>query len=131
MSRTALVAAVVLAVLAVACEDVIDVGVDSAETDTVEDGADAEGDDVGTGPIRVSREDFGDDWPLTVDEGVLACVPAFAVVFTAGGETYAVNGQAATQGYADIDPIWADDPDGLAPKKNIGPLIDRGLELCE
>ena len=33
------------------------------------------------------------------------------------------------QGFKDIEPIWADDPEtGL--KKNIGPIIDRGLALC-
>jgi hypothetical protein len=44
--------------------------------------------------------------------------------------TYAVNGLAEGSGkYANIDSIWADAPGGL--KKNIGPLIDRGLQLCE
>jgi hypothetical protein len=42
---------------------------------------------------------------------------------------YAVNGLAKGQGFKDIEPIWADDPEtGL--KKNIGPIIDRGLALC-
>jgi hypothetical protein len=46
-----------------------------------------------------------------------------------GRRCNAVNGLAKRQGFKDIEPIWADDPEtGL--KKNIGPIIDRGLALC-
>jgi hypothetical protein len=81
----------------------------------------------------VSRADFGEEWPLTVDSGVLSCEGAGSVYFTADdGRRYAVNGTAMTAGDAQrIDAIWADDPTGLSPKKNIGPLIDTGLKLCE
>jgi Protein of unknown function (DUF2511) len=75
---------------------------------------------------EVSRADLGSDWPLTVDSGTLVCEGAGSVTFTVNGTTYAVNGLAEG---ADIDPIWADSGDGL--KKNIGPLIDRGLSLCD
>jgi hypothetical protein len=40
-----------------------------------------------------------------------------------------LNGLAKTDGHRPIDPLWADDPD-TDGKKNLGPLIDRGLELC-
>jgi len=53
-----------------------------------------------------------------------------AIVFRNGGTDYAVNGVATTLNYADIEPIWADDPSGVSPKKNMGPLIQRGLRLC-
>lgn len=90
-------------------------------------GGDGDADDSS---IEVSREDFGADWPLTVASGILACEGAGAVTFTANGTTYAVNGMASSlDAGVDIDPIWAEARD--APKKNIGPLIDRGLELCE
>lgn len=88
---------------------------------------------VGSGSdnsITVTRADFGDEWPLTVEEGELAC-EADAVTFTTGGTTYGVNGLAIGRGHPEIDPIWADDPEGLVPKINIGPLLQRGLELCE
>ena len=86
-----------------------------------------------TGSQTVSRADFGEEWPLTVDSGVLSCEGAGSVYFTADdGRRYAVNGTAMTAGDAQrIDAIWADDPTGLSPKKNIGPLIDDGLKLCE
>lgn len=82
--------------------------------------------------VEVTRADFGRDWPLTVDSGVLSCEGAGAVYFTSGGTRYALNGLAQGQGDApEVDPIWADNPSGFAPKKNIGPLIDRGLQLCD
>lgn len=83
---------------------------------------------VGT---QVTQQEFGADWPLTVSSGTLRCEGAGAVLFRSpDGTDYAVNGTALTAGYGDIDPIWAADPTALAPKMNIGPLIDLGLALC-
>lgn len=81
--------------------------------------------------LSVSRAEFGDSWPLTVDRGTLRCEAPGAVIFQApDGSDYAVNGLASSQGYPGIDPIWADDPDPLIPKLSIAPLVDRGLALC-
>lgn len=80
---------------------------------------------------QVTRAQFGEAWPLTVDSGLLRCEPPGAVVFTApNGTEYAVNGLAESQGFADIDPIWAANPEPLIPKMDISPLISAGLELC-
>ena len=80
--------------------------------------------------IEVHARDF-DRWPLTVDEGTLRCEGAGSVTFEAGGQTYAVNGTArGLDAGSDIDIIWADDPDVDGLKLSIGPLINRGLELC-
>lgn len=58
----------------------------------------------------VSRAEFGEKWPLTVDDGVLACDQSSsalgAVVFSSGGRRYALNGTAKGQGIPPIDPIW-------------------------
>ena len=87
--------------------------------------------------VTITKQDFGEDWPFTVDEGVLAGNGSDGfceVLFTTGGVTYAVNGTAkATGQYADINEIWADDPStpGLSLKVSMGPVIDRGLELCD
>lgn len=79
----------------------------------------------------VSQAEFGDAWPLTIDRGTVRCEPPGAVVFQApDGSDYGVNGVATSQGYPELAPIWADDPDPLVPKKSIGPLLDRGLALC-
>lgn len=80
--------------------------------------------------VEVRRSDFGRAWPLTVTSGVLNC-EGLAVTFTANGTTYAVNGFARQMDrWPDINPIWADAGIGLGYKKDIGPLIERGLELC-
>lgn len=83
-----------------------------------------------TNPIEVSAVDFGDDWPLTVDHGLLRCEGVGAVTFTApDGTVYAVNGLAkSSTNHPAIDPIWADSGGGL--KKNIGVLIEFGLRRC-
>lgn len=82
----------------------------------------------------ISRESFGEAWPLTVDSGVLACDGkdgVGSVTFTADGTTYGVNGTALGQGLPAIDPIWADNPSVPGLKMNIGPVLDAGLALCK
>jgi hypothetical protein len=58
----------------------------------------------------VSREEYGAAWPLTVDSGVLTCdqsESAFgAILFSADGRKYGVNGRAKSLGHPPIDPIW-------------------------
>lgn len=92
-------------------------------------------DDGGEPPGYVEPADFDEPWPLTVDGGTLRCEPPSAVVFTApDGTEYAVNGMAESQDYADIEPIWRDDPDppaGADLKVSIHPLIEAGLDMCE
>lgn len=39
--------------------------------------------------------------------GDASCESPSSIVFTAGGHEYAVNGLAFSNGYDDIDPIWA------------------------
>lgn len=78
-------------------------------------------------PGYVSRAVLGDDWPLTVEDGTLACAGSDglgAVTFTTNGTAYAVNG-IATQRSAGIDitPI-------LVTGKDLSPLLARGLALC-
>jgi hypothetical protein len=88
---------------------------------------------------HVERSEFGDPWPLTVEAGDLSCEPPGAVFFTVGGVRYSVNGLAKARRFnaRDIEPIWARDEElirttkGTADfRKSIGPLIERGRELC-
>lgn len=78
---------------------------------------------------RITRVQFGEDWPFIVDEGVLRRHRIGSVTFKANGTEYAVNGLAKSQGFKDVDEIWADDPE-TGMKKNIGPIIERGLGLA-
>jgi hypothetical protein len=92
------------------------------------------------GSANISKSQFKDQWPLTVDSGTLKCEPAPTslkvqfVTFTSGGKTYALNGiargQAKQRGWKEIDPIWKDNPEIPGAKINIGPLITLGLTLC-
>lgn len=89
--------------------------------------------------LHLGCSDLGATWPLSVKEGLLQCeeeevagLIVQRVTFeTPSGSVYAVNGHALDAGYPDITPIWKKDPSGVAPRLNIGPLIDRGLTLCE
>jgi hypothetical protein len=93
------------------------------------DSSDSSGSDEPEG--HVSAADFGKRWPLTVDEGVLACDGSNgtgAVTFETDGKTYGLNGL-APQNLPDIDPIWKmDNTTGL--RVDISPLINAGLKLC-
>lgn len=83
-------------------------------------------------PGLLTRDNFGADWPLTVDFGVVACADGSVTFRAPDGTKYAVNGTAQAQHRAlpKIDAIWADDPDLDGVKINIAPVIDRGRELC-
>jgi uncharacterized protein DUF2511 len=52
----------------------------------------------------VSRGEFGWQWPFSVGTGTLGCSSG-AVVFRAGGTTYAVNDAAKSRGFAPIEAI--------------------------
>lgn len=79
--------------------------------------------------LKVKSSDFGDKWMLTVNEGELKCEGG-AISFTANGTAYAVNGTAKAKGYGDISSIWQAGTPPI-PKKDISPLIDKGLTLCK
>lgn len=103
--------------------------------------------------IDVSQSQFGDKWPLIVSNGTLKCTKSSVIFVTDSNKEYAVNGFAKSRGYLDITPIWKDDlsiydiadeirkPDetveevvknlGGPLKVNIGPLLRKGLSLCD
>ena len=56
-------------------------------------------------PGYVSRAEFGEKWPLTVDEGELHCSRSKVTFTTTDGKVYAVNGTAKAE-FPPIDPIW-------------------------
>jgi hypothetical protein len=98
------------------------------------------GSNAGTDPKLDSRQgragDLGDAWPLTMDAGLLDCHPGGRVMFTGNGKTYALNGTAksaaaASDWDANINEIWANDAAWPGTKKSMGPLLDRGLALCQ
>ncbi|WP_083421673.1 DUF2511 domain-containing protein [Mycobacterium ulcerans] len=86
----------------------------------------------------VERKTWTDGrWPFTVDSATLFCTkPAGPqserVTVVANHEMYALNGTAQDANlWPAFDPIWRDDPIAPGMKINIGPMIERGLALCE
>lgn len=82
--------------------------------------------------MEVDSECFEEEWPLTVDAGLLECIRGSAVVIHTSEGTFAVNGMAETWEEGEpIDPIWRDNTSGMGgPKVSMKPLVDAGLDLC-
>ena len=59
----------------------------------------------------IARAEIGWKWPLSVGVGTVGCI-SDAVVFRAGGVTYALNEAATSRGFAPLDPIWATQSSG-------------------
>lgn len=58
---------------------------------------------------KLTADDFGEEWPFTVEEGILSFANN-AVRFRVDRTTYAVNGTATMTGrYKEIEQIWAAD----------------------
>jgi len=86
------------------------------------------------GGRKVSKADFGDAWPFTVDSGTLYCKgssTAGAVTLRAGGKDLRAQQHGEhVRPRPRLTPIWADDPTSAGSKKSINPLITAGLRLC-
>jgi hypothetical protein len=88
---------------------------------------------------EVTKEEFGEDWPFTVERGFVDCTNLSGglreAVFRSGGMTYALNGtarsRAKAQGYEDVMDIWRDDPNNPGLKIDIGPILDLALQECD
>lgn len=83
-----------------------------------------------TAGVEITRMEYGEQWPFTVDRGELACVGSSGVVFTAEGTTYGVNEAAVASGYPDVEPIRQGSPILPSLKVSIAPVIEDGLALC-
>ena len=76
---------------------------------------------------RVTREEMGEDWPLSVDAATLYYNFPCLVV-EVGGVWYAGNGSAkGGLQMTSLDDIWASHPDW--PRKDIGKFIELGLAI--
>lgn len=135
-------AVLMLALAAAGCGDKADVASQSLARES--DPARADG-DAGEGTAEhtevagaqgdISAEDFGDEWPLTVDHAELRCLDDDRPVVAVPGEgVFGLTGYASTlDGVEPLEPdnpLWADDPDIAGAKKNISPLRDAAVALC-
>jgi hypothetical protein len=82
---------------------------------------------------EISKEQLGEDWPLTVESGVLKCIEDNGVplaTIEVNGVEYQLNGAAKSRGYEDIDIIWSNNPSIPGTRLSLSPLISKALELC-
>jgi hypothetical protein len=82
----------------------------------------------------IEKNDFGDEWPLIVDYGVVSCQAPGAVYFsTEDNRRFPVNGLAISGDTSgnDIREIWRDHPSPHTPKYPIGPVLNTGLGICD
>lgn len=79
----------------------------------------------------ISREDYGDRWPLTVDTAVLACEPGGVPTVTVDGTSYGLD-RADEQRIPPafrLERILADESDG--GRRDATVLLQDALALCE
>lgn len=90
-------------------------------------------------PAVVNAAAWSDgDWPLTIDGGVLSCMPqSFDAVFLTddSGRMWPLNGSAMSHGSRwgaepTLDPIWRANPALPGTRISISPLADRARSLC-
>jgi len=85
--------------------------------------------------VRVTRQQFGDEWPFAVREATIECRPDNVILLTTGQRTYGLNGTAMDAGYDSIrySSIWLDDPSyepGSGIKISLSPLIRWAVDFC-
>lgn len=96
---------------------------------------------VVVGERVVTRDEFGEDWPLTIDRGVLqlrsswmggSWHPAWRVTLKSGDSVYGLNGHALSDGYQKTDPIRLPHPERgeYGHRLSLSPLIQAGLALA-
>ncbi|NHC24694.1 hypothetical protein G6553_16130 [Nocardioides sp. IC4_145] len=80
---------------------------------------------------RVSDDDLGDAWPLTVESALLTCDDGYVLV-QVDGNSFRIDGIA---GPDDAHPgfrrLWATDPERLDGRKDLSALVDAGRSLCD
>ncbi|MFF0721329.1 DUF2511 domain-containing protein [Micromonospora sp. NPDC003816] len=90
-------------------------------------------DDTDTSSKTITKaavEAEGKFWPFTTSEATLRC-NGQAVTATVDGTKYALNGRAKGSGVgADLDPVWAENPDIPGTKISVHHVIEMGLDLC-
>ena len=83
--------------------------------------------------VKVTKAEYGNDWPFTVDEGRIGCKQGIAPYFSVHGIQYALTGFGQSLGMKPLYPttaLWRDDPAYPGTKVNLGPIMEKAKELC-
>lgn len=82
------------------------------------------------GGRAITSEDYGVDWPLTIDGGTLRCEDGAAILETPE-TTYALNAEAQTRELGQsLAPVWAPNPESEGARMSTRRLIEHALALC-
>lgn len=82
----------------------------------------------------INADDFGSDWPLTVETATLNKVCGegdTAVAIIVERKTYVIDFDHPSQSPTAFLPLWAEDPTAESGRKDLGPLLDRAESLCD
>jgi hypothetical protein len=89
----------------------------------------------GSSGLEVTRAQYGDAWPFSVDQGTLSCKTSGggrlrSAVFKSEDTEYALNVVAEGRGYASVEPIWRSNPQFLGAKIALAPMVALALQQC-
>jgi hypothetical protein len=79
---------------------------------------------------RITKEEYGDTWAFTVNEGYIYSIND-AAIFKTGETEYALNGVAMSRGYKELKPIWKPHPKHEWMNVDVGPFIKLALSHPE
>jgi len=87
--------------------------------------------DKGFESSQVEQADYGEAWPLTVDEALLVCGPGDVPTVEVDGRAYGLRKVATPEETEHgLRRIWANDPAGVDGKNDMTNLLADALRLC-
>ena len=89
--------------------------------------------DKGFGPSEeVHADDYGTDWPLTVDSALLNCAPGGGLLIQIDGRAFGLDDGITDENVPPkFERVWATDPSRGNAHKDLSPLINDAQALCE
>lgn len=89
----------------------------------------------GSSGLEVTKAQYGDAWPFSVDQGTLSCKTSGggrlrSAVFKFEDTEYALNAVAEGLGYDSVEPIWRNRPQFFGVKADLAPMVALALQQC-
>lgn len=88
--------------------------------------------DKGFGEAREVRlDDYGADWPLTVETALLNCTPEGGLLVQIEGHAFELDVRTVEDAHPGFRRVWAKAPDARGDERmNLAPLVEDARELC-
>lgn len=88
--------------------------------------------DKGFGPAEeVEADDYGSDWPLTVDSALVNCGPGGGLLIQIDGRSFGLAGITDENVPPAFERVWASDPSRGDAHMDLSPLVEDARALCE